>query len=304
MKDDLQLDEVSMAEIWQVIWKGKFFIVATVFIFAISSVAFVLSLPNLYRSEVRLMSVGESATNLSSLAGNLGGLASLAGISLGGGGSGDKSILALEMLKSRKFLKSFVDKHDLLIPIIAAIGVDKNNKLIINEDLFDINKNEWVREVIAPKPIIPSAEDVFLKFKEIISVEQDSKNGTIRITFEFFKPELAQVWLSLLVSDINDAIRAIDMKEAEDSIEYLQATAESTPNTSMQQTFYQLIEEQTQTLLLTKVRSEYVFKTIDPATFPEEKSSPKRALICILVTVVGFVFSLMLVLIRHFAFKK
>ena len=34
--------------------------------------------------------------------------------------------------------------------------------------------------------------------------------------------------------------------------------------------------------MLAEVRPEYVFKTIDPAVVPEEKSKPSRALICAL----------------------
>ena len=36
--------------------------------------------------------------------------------------------------------------------------------------------------------------------------------------------------------------------------------------------------------MLSQVREEYTFKTIDPAVIPEDKSKPKRALICVLGT--------------------
>ena len=74
--------------------------------------------------------------------------------------------------------------------------------------------------------------------------------------------------------------------------------------TEMQKIFFQLIEEQTKTIMLAEVREEYVFKTVDPAVVPEEKSKPKRALICILSVLLGGMLSMMIVLIRHFMASK
>jgi uncharacterized protein involved in exopolysaccharide biosynthesis len=68
--------------------------------------------------------------------------------------------------------------------------------------------------------------------------------------------------------------------------------------------FYQLIEEQTKTLMLAEVSGEYVFKTISEAKVAEEKSKPKRALISILGAFLGGMLSLVVVLIRHFTKKE
>jgi LPS O-antigen subunit length determinant protein (WzzB/FepE family) len=71
----------------------------------------------------------------------------------------------------------------------------------------------------------------------------------------------------------------------------------------MQNVFYQLIEEQTKSLMLAEVQDEFVFKTVDPAIVPEEKAGPKRALICVLATLLGGMLAVAIVLVR-FAFRK
>jgi len=68
----------------------------------------------------------------------------------------------------------------------------------------------------------------------------------------------------------------------------------------MQTVFYQLIEQQTKTIMLAEVSQEYVLKTIDPANAPEEKAKPNRALIVILSTMLGGILSVLIVLIRYF----
>jgi len=72
----------------------------------------------------------------------------------------------------------------------------------------------------------------------------------------------------------------------------------------MQSVFYQLIAEQTKTLMLAEVSEEYVFKTLSPAKVAEEKSQPKRVLIAILGFMLGGMLTIVIVLIRHFRRTK
>jgi uncharacterized protein involved in exopolysaccharide biosynthesis len=66
----------------------------------------------------------------------------------------------------------------------------------------------------------------------------------------------------------------------------------------MQTIFYQLIEEQTKTIMLANVRQDYVLEVIDPAIVPEEEAQPRRALICVLTTLLGGFLAVIFVLIR------
>ena len=65
----------------------------------------------------------------------------------------------------------------------------------------------------------------------------------------------------------------------------------------MKSVFYRLIEEQTKTLMLANSTPEYVFKTISEPKVAEEKSKPKRALICVAGTFLGGFVSVVFVLI-------
>ena len=46
-------------------------------------------------------------------------------------------------------------------------------------------------------------------------------------------------------------------------------------------------EAEARMVMLANAQQEYVFKTIDPAVAPQEKSEPKRALIAIVATMLG-----------------
>jgi uncharacterized protein involved in exopolysaccharide biosynthesis len=55
----------------------------------------------------------------------------------------------------------------------------------------------------------------------------------------------------------------------------------------VQQAIYRLMEAQTKKQMVASTREEYAFQTIDPAVPPQEKASPKRALIVITALMLG-----------------
>ena len=299
-----QDDEIDLAELWCAVWAEKLTIIFISFIFSVGSIYFALSQPNVYKASAILAPVSsDSGGGLSALAGQFGGLASMAGINLGGGAS-DKTGLALEILKSRSFIQRFIEKHDLLVPIMA--GEDWNmttNTLILDHDIYDQANNIWVRKAKAPKKPKPSLWEGFLVFSDLLNVSQDKTTSMVTVELEYFSPVMAQQWLNWLISDVNEFMRDEEQTEAQNSINYLTDQLKNIKIASMETVFYQLIEEQTKNMMLTKVKAEYVLKTIDPAQIPEEKAKPKRALIVVLGTLIGGILSVLIVLIRYF-YKK
>ena len=64
--------------------------------------------------------------------------------------------------------------------------------------------------------------------------------------------------------------------------------------------FYQLIESETRTVMLANAQDEYIFKTVDPAVVPQEKSEPSRALIAIVATILGGMLGVFTVFVQVF----
>ena len=295
-------DEIDLAELWFAIWAGKKLIVTIIFIFAVSSIIYAINQSNIYKASTLLAPAGEQggAGGLAKMAGQFGGLASLAGINLGGGGT-DKTGLALEVLKSRLFIENFITKYQLLVPLMAAKNWDINtNTLVLDEELYDAQSKTWLRKVKAPKTPEPSPWESFKVFTELLSVSADKETGMITLSIEHYSPEVAKQWLLWLVAEINNTMREQDKSEAQRSIDFLSEKLQETQLADMQTVFYQLIEEQTKTIMLAEVSQEYVLKTIDPANAPDDKAKPKRALIVVLGTMLGGILSVLIVLVRYF----
>lgn len=301
-----QDDEIDLRELFSVIWQGKWLIIAITAVFAIGSVIFALMQPNTYMSEALLAPASEEqGGGLSALAGQFGGLASMAGINLGAGGGVDKTQMAIEVIKSRQFASQFIQKHNILPDLMA---VDKwsmaDNTIIYNEELYNQKTNAWVREVKAPFKPEPSMQEAYKVFSKAISVNAAKDTGMVTISVEHLSPSVAQQWVTWLVEDINKVMKERDVAEAIRSSEFLNKQIALTNVADIRSILYKLIEEQAKTIMFAEVRDEYVFKTIDPALVPEEKAGPKRALICVLGTMLGGMLAVMIVLIRHFVRKE
>jgi uncharacterized protein involved in exopolysaccharide biosynthesis len=298
-------DEIDLKELFLVLWAGKWLIGGITTFAAAIAVVVALSMPNIYTSSALLAPAESASGGMASLMKQYGGLASLAGISLPGGDEASKAQLGIEVLKSRRFVADFVNRYDLLVPLMAADSWNQATAgLEIDGDLYDIEAGVWVREVDLPFTPKPSDQEAFEVWQEIFSVSQDRETGFVTVSIEHLSPIVAQQWVTWLVQDINTAIRDQDIIEAERSIEYLNQQITTTSLADLQTMFFELIQSQTETIMLARVRPEYVFKTIDPAIVPEEKSKPKRALICVLGTLLGGMLAVLIVLIRHYAFGE
>lgn len=298
-------DEIDLRELFKALWKGKWIIVATTFVFAVGAVLYALSLPNVYKADALLAPAENSGGGgLSKMAGQLGGLAALAGVNLGGGES-SQTDLAVQVMKSRQFVEAFIKKHDLLVPLMATKDWDlSNNKLILDEELYNPNSGEWLREAKGLRGVIPTAQEAFEVFsKEVFSINQDKESGLYTLSVKHYSPYLAKQLVNWLIEDINKVMRERTIAETSQNLTYLNAQLQKTAVADMQSTFYKLIEEQTKSLMLAEVQEEFIFKVVDPAVVPEVKDGPKRALICLLGTLLGGIFGVAVVSVR-FAFRK
>ncbi len=293
-------DEIDLRELFSVLWAGKKLIVGITAIFALVAVFYALSIPNQYRATAIVSPAQDSGGGLSGALGQLGGLASLAGVSIGGGESSEAQV-AQEIMRSRGFIEEFISENNLAVEVFAAEGWDMAiNQLDINSDLYDIGSSQWVRDIPAGKALIPSGWELFEKFSDMFSVSEDKKTGMVSISVEYFSPQLAKEWVDRLVIGINQHMQSRKLEKVNINIQYLEAQIQKTSIAEMREVFYTIIEEQIKSKMLAEASPEYAFVTVSPAMVPEEKSQPKRALICILGSLLGGMLSVLWVLVRHY----
>jgi uncharacterized protein involved in exopolysaccharide biosynthesis len=292
--------EIDFGEIFSVLWAGKKVVVSLSFIAGLMSIIFALSIPNTYTASTLLSPAEQSSGGLSSLMSQYGGLASLAGLSLPSGGDASKAQLGIQLMQSRAFISEFVARRALLQDLMAVESWNvTTGEITYDPDIYDESNNTWTREADAPFLPEPSAQEAYKEFIDILTISEDPQTGYVSVSIRHQSPVIAARWLDWLVKDVNAAVKTQDVTEATRSIEYLKQQIANTSLADLQAMFFELIQSQTETVMLAEVRPEYVFKTIDPAIAPEEKSGPSRALICVAGTFLGGIAGCILVLFRR-----
>ncbi|XOZ33308.1 Wzz/FepE/Etk N-terminal domain-containing protein [Halomonadaceae bacterium KBTZ08] len=290
-------DEIDLRDLFLTLWHGKWLIISITLAFAVGGVVYALVQPNQYRAEATVAPATEEQGP--KISGQLGSLASMAGVNIGESG-GSKTVIAKQILQSRAFLSDFIRRHELAVPLMATEGWNQDaGEWMINREIYNPETAEWQKDE-EDESREPTDWDLVKRFRELLSVSQSDETGMITVSIESQSPVAAQQWVDQLVADINQHMRQKDVQDAQRRINYLRNQVDQTSITGMKQVFYQLIESETRTVMLANAQNEYVFETIDPAVVPQEKSGPQRALICILATMLGGMLSVFAVFVRSF----
>lgn len=298
--NEFQLD---IGEFFRVIWKEKITVVLVTVIFTGLTVYYATTLQNIYKAEVLLAPAGEESS-IGGLSGQLGSIAAIAGVGVASD-NGERVQLALETLVSRKFLSEFVNKHDILLPLMALSTWDPiTGNVTYDETQYDLSQNKWIREVHPSRSVIPTDWEAHKNFVKLISYEKKRGSGYIQLSVESVSPVFANQWLGWLVDDLNETIKEQELEEINKNINYLTEQLQKTQLAEMRKIFYQLIEEQIKKRMLAEVQDEYVFKVIDPSVIPEDKDRPNRAIICVLGMILSFLLSVAISLVKYFLQKS
>lgn len=269
-------DEISLRELWALLWQGKWIVIAVAALFAVGSVVYALQAEEWYRAEVLLAPADEKST--SPLGGQLGGLAALAGVSVGGPGSAE----AVAVLQSREFARSFIDDKGLLTVFFARD--------------WDADANKWLGSDSRDWPEIRDAVKYF--HEKVLGVSQDPKSGLVTVAVEWTNADDAADWANDLVRRLNSRVRERALAEAETNVDFLRAELNQTKVVTLQQSIGRLLESELQKLMLARGNEEFAFKVIDAATPPRYRERPKRSLIAVVGTLLGGMLGVFIVFTR------
>jgi uncharacterized protein involved in exopolysaccharide biosynthesis len=236
----------------------------------------------IYRSETVLISASEErnsmSSSLNSALGQLGGLASLAGITLGSSDNATEEALAV--LRSRQFTERFIGDLNLRPELFA--------------DKWDAQRGEW--KVQAQRQ--PTPARAFKRFAKLRTIKQDNKTGLVTLQIDWKDRLKAAQWANELARRLNAEMRARAIENAEAALKFLERELESTTVVETRQAINRLIEAQVRQRMIANVTQEYAFRVVDPA-LPSDKDDPVRPqklLLLALGPLVGLVLGVLAVL--------
>ncbi len=286
-------DEIELKTLVKGIYKSKNFIIIITLIGAISSVLYALSLQNVYQSETSVVidNKSDNSSNMSQFSG----LASMAGINLNSS-SDDRTDEVIELMTSKKFVYDFVQNRDLYVPLLAFKELNPDRKTYkVDENIYDIDEKNWIEGAFNNPSGKPTYEDVYEEFGNLIGITKDFETGFISISFKHRSPFIALQVLDWFVEDVNANFKSYDIKQSEKALKYLEEQLIESNLPDIDKAIISLIQEELSNLMLINIRDQYILRTLDPPLLAIKKSEPSRASICIIITTMVFILSLLFI---------
>lgn len=296
-------DEIDLSELFHVLWDKIFYIGAITSVFSLISIIYALMLPNIYQSKATLMAV-EQGSGMSGMVGRMSGMASLAGISLDSKSS-SKDQEAIARIKSFEFFSNNFLPNIKLENLMAIKKWNQaSNTITYHASDFNSDSGQWLRKAKPPRSNIPTSQEAYEEFMEIMSVNKDKKSLLVTLSVEHKSPFIAQQWVEIMINQIDQVMRDQDRQTATKSIEYLNSLAPTVNYEEIKKALSALQQEQMKRLMMVEANDNYIFKVLDSPIVPEVKSRPKRSLIVIWGTILGMVLSALGVLVFNYTKKS
>lgn len=288
-------DAIDLRPFFISLWKSKIFIFATTCIFGIFSIIYSLSLKDEYTARMIVEEVvSEEASSV--VPSGLGTFAALAGISVPGGTSKDKKTFAVEILKTRDFFEKLVTEDDSFLNLLLAVDNYnlEDNLISYDESIYDPKTKEIRGEYLEKKTF----DEIHAVFLNSISVK-DLETGSIELSVTHYSPFIAKNWLDDIFLRLNRDVKQIEYLQAKKSLDFLKNELSTTTEVELKKVIAALIDKQIQTIMMSEITENYVFSVIDSSRLPDEKSYPHRSIICITITIFGFLFACFLAILRY-----
>ncbi len=287
----IEEDEIDLKELFNTILKYKYKIVIFSFLVTLLTLCYVLSIPNSYKSEIILapQSDGKSA------GGGLASLASLAGVSLGGGDSGKDPFTMMETtLKDYEFKKYIITKYNLIEKfenpqnLVFALGFDgfyskpekSEEEVSEDEKIYNLNQN----------------------LSKILSISSAKESGLITLSAEHIDRFLAKELVDIYLEELINKIKLQDMKEIDKQIEYYNKELSTTYDVSLKEQLSKSLSALMQKRVFSLANDYYFVSKITDSrvAYIKEKTKPKRALILVVSLVTSLILGIFMVFFLEF----
>ena len=271
-----QPGSIRGSQVLSTLWVGRIWILSATLLFIIPCAIYAFVATPVFRATVVLSPASSEAGagNAAGVIGQLGGLASLAGISLGAKDSSTEEALAV--LRSRVLLQEFIRDHDLLQRLFPHrwLTAQMRRFLFDSTPLSFAKGSKYINE-------------------KVLSISREKKTGLVFLTIDWNDPAEAASWANELVSRVNAEMQAREMQSSTASVGFLESELSKAQLVETRQAINRLIEDQIKRKMIASVTKEYAFRTVDKALppDPDDRLSPKIPLVIIGGMLTGFSFA-------------
>ena len=349
-------DEIDLVALLQKVWHGRKIALITIGVFALMGIVFALGSTNVYTAMTTFIPKGQTSSG----AGSLSGLASLAGINLGGMNGGDSEIppsMYPMVLNSIPFQEKLLalsvsingNKIQLKEHLLGQMNYTDSNSIpfltllkkytlglpaLIKGTLFaKMNALPSYSEMPTIKKLSYEDEQLFNYLKKLITINVDTKEGFITLTYQDKDPQIAAIVALNAQTLLQEEVINFKIKNAQELLTFtetlytekkvafealqdeLASFRDQHQNISSGLFENKLSRLESELAIASSVNEELakqveqariqvskdtpIFTIIDPVVIPNQRTSPKRTLIVLGFTFLGFFLGLGYALIKE-----
>ncbi len=278
-------ETIDLRYLWAVIYDRRWWIAGSIGFFSAVFVTVAFLMTPIYRAVVVMVPAAQERGqgSLSAALEQFGGLASLAGINVGG--SSLETEEALAVLRSREFGERFIVERG-LIP-----------------KFFPKTWDEAAKQWKVPENKRPTPARAFRYFdRNVRTVSQDKKTGLVSLEIDWKDRLEAADWANELVRRLNSEMRERAIARANAHLGYLDKALETVSTIETREAISRLTESQIKQRMLANVSQEYALRVIDKA-LPADRDDPARPRKVILAAV-GFALGMFIGVGAAFLFRR
>ena len=305
------MNDISTQDLLSFLIKKIYLIGFITFLIASLTSIVALNLQEIYRSEA-LLQISDSSLSSSpssaSVSSSAMGLASLAGLNLdsssGSSNSKNPSYVTAK-ITSRSFFDHLASFPGVLENVFAHESFDFDTKKILYDDtVFNSKTNEWVRIPAGLRKSKPSSLEAHEVFLSDLTISVDKKTQFIYMTYDHSPPFFAKEILELIFKEINSLQKEQDLIQSTKELDYLTNLKSTNKLIYVEQSLSNLILKIINEQMLASVNDEYLVEYIDAPYVAESRIFPRRTSLVLSVTAVGFVITILSMLIFNFGFRS
>ena len=292
-------DEIDLRELFGALWRGKFLIILCVVAAIALAALYLRSAERKYT--VRYVFAPVATESAGPNLGGLGGLASLAGVSLPSSSSGD--FLTFKFLLKSEEVAAQILQDEKLARAIFASEWDSNS-----ENYRKPPDGQYTPYIRTVKKLLtgqdakdyapPNAARLSNWLSEAFSSSEDRDTGFLTLSAETPEPDLMIQVMSQVTEETDRLLKERYIASAEQTMGFYQQQLAKARAREHREALAKLIAQEDQKLMLASKGTYFVAEPLTEPSVSLNPTSPKASLVLALSVVLGGFFGAALVLIR------
>lgn len=291
-------EEIDISKILSVIWKDRIILLFSNISLLLMAILYLHVAHYVYTAEIKIYPVQASGGGAGK---QLGGLASLAGISLPGDKQGSSFELYSEEIYTREVADVLSSQTDLMKVIFKNEWDTEHSRwknpsgvlpavLGVVKGIVGIPINDWQA---------PNGRRLQDYIKEKVNYDDKAKKSTVTISYSNADPAFAVRFLNALHRATDERLRQRALERSTKYINYLNEKLQSTTVTEYRMALVAILSDQEKLNMTASSDVPYAAESLGGATSSLKPTKPNPGLVLIAGVLVGFMLGLLIILVRH-----